>query len=280
MGTGIPTVLEKRLLTGVPLAIGVLAIIAWAPSGVVSAVMAAAMLIAAWEWADLAGLRGTAARFVYVGGVAGLIALAALVALPIQSVWQVPGLLWWLGVAVWLLDGARRPSPLALPVWLRALAGVVTLTLAWVSVTAIHMRPGTGALWLTVLVVLVWGADIGGYFAGRRYGRRKLAPRISPGKTWEGVAGGLALALTAMLLLIAAAGGTRAGFPGYGWLLPVAVLVIALSVVGDLAESLLKRQAGRKDSGRLLPGHGGLLDRVDALLAAAPVLAGALAGVP
>ena len=272
--------LRQRILTAVPLALAVLAIIWQAPAAWMQAVMAVAMLVAAWEWADLSGYRRASLRLAYVAVVAALLALAALIDLPAQAVWRVPGLLWWLAIGVWLLYEARRRAPARLPGWLRGGAGLITLTLAWVSVAAIHGRPEDGPFWLTVLVVLVWGADIGGYFAGRRYGRHKLAPSISPGKTWEGVVGGLVLAVTTVMVLRVIAGGAYGDLPGYGWLIAVAVMVVLLSVVGDLSESVLKRQAGRKDSGRLLPGHGGLLDRIDALLAAAPVLAAALVSVP
>jgi phosphatidate cytidylyltransferase len=244
--------LKQRVLTAVPLALVVLAIVWWAPGIWTQGVMAAAMVMAAWEWADLAGLRAGAARLGYAGSVAGLIAVAALLDVPARAGWQVPGLIWWLGI---------------------------TLTLAWLSVSAIHARSGLGPLWLTLLMGLVWGADIGGYFAGRRFGRRRLAATISPGKTWEGVAGGLLLALLVALGVERISAGAAGDMPGLAWLLPVTVMVVVFSVVGDLAESLLKRQAGRKDSGRLLPGHGGLLDRIDALLAAAPVMAAALVSV-
>jgi phosphatidate cytidylyltransferase len=122
-------------------------------------------------------------------------------------------------------------------------------------------------LWLIWVFMLAWGADIGAYFAGHAFGRRKLAPRVSPGKTWEGVIGGLALALAVCAL------GAFWLTPGWvGWL-PVIVLLVAVSVFGDLFESVLKRATGVKDSGTLLPGHGGVLDRIDSLLAVLPVFA-------
>ncbi len=271
--------LKQRMLTGVPLALVVLALVGWAPSVWIEAVTAAAMVMAAWEWADLAGLRAQAARFAYAALVAGLIAAAALLDAPTRAGWQIPGLIGWLGVAVWLLSVSRRSAVPPLPGWLRGAAGLVILTLAWLSVVAIHARGALGPLWLILLLGLVWGADIGGYFAGRRLGRHKLAATISPGKTWEGVAGGLLLALLVAVVLHRVGAGLGAQMPGLVWLLPVAVMVVLASVLGDLAESVLKRQAGRKDSGRLLPGHGGLLDRIDALLAAAPVMAAALVSV-
>jgi phosphatidate cytidylyltransferase len=123
---------------------------------------------------------------------------------------------------------------------------------------------------LLLALLIVWGADIGAYFAGSRFGRRKLAPRISPGKTWAGVYGALALAA-----LVAAVGGWLLGFDAAGCIALVlaAWVTVAASIVGDLTESLLKRHAQVKDSGALFPGHGGLLDRLDSVLAALPVFA-------
>ena len=146
------------------------------------------------------------------------------------------------------------------------LAGWLVLVPAGAALAALHARPGGPALVMTLLAV-VWAADSGAWLAGRRFGRTRLAPRVSPGKTWEGVAGGL--------LAGAAAGAAAAWwFPLTSWvLLLAAVLAAGASVVGDLYESLCKRRAGVKDSGRLLPGHGGLLDRIDGLTAAAPVYA-------
>jgi len=145
---------------------------------------------------------------------------------------------------------------------------------AWVALVELQAR----SPWLVLAAMgVVWIADTAAYFAGRRFGRRKLAPRVSPGKTWEGVYGALfAVALYALALAPLA---QRAGFEGASGtattlaFVVVVMLLAAVSVVGDLFESLLKRQAGVKDSGSLLPGHGGVLDRVDALLAAMPFAA-------
>src|SRR5690606_18505160 len=115
---------------------------------------------------------------------------------------------------------------------------------------------------IIAVMLLVWGADIGAYFAGKAFGKRKLAPRVSPGKSWEGLYGGLASSLLITLLI-----GLQQGWEGSGLLLALggAVLVVLVSVVGDLTESMFKRQAGIKDSSNLLPGHGGVLDRIDSL---------------
>ncbi|MEX0386153.1 phosphatidate cytidylyltransferase [Spiribacter onubensis] len=268
--------LRQRVLTAIPLVMLVLAVIWLLPGVWLQGLFAVAALIAAWEWAGLSGFDGRLGRLGYVVVLAAVLAVLAASDAAASQIWLIPGLLWWLAVAVWVLAQARRGHCYRLPFWLPAVAGLITLALAWLGIVAIHSLPVSGPFWVTLLMALVWGADIGGYFAGRRFGRHKLAPAISPGKTWEGVAGGLLLGLLLALLLQQVGAATLSGLPGLGWLLPVATMVISLSVIGDLAESVLKRQADRKDSGQLLPGHGGMLDRIDALLAAAPVMAAAL----
>jgi phosphatidate cytidylyltransferase len=119
-------------------------------------------------------------------------------------------------------------------------------------------------------MVLVWGADIGAYFSGKAFGKKKLAPRVSPGKSWEGLYGGLAASLAITLVV-----GLQQGWSTLSVLLALAgaALVVLISVVGDLTESMFKRQSGIKDSSNLLPGHGGVLDRIDSLTAAIPLFA-------
>ena len=140
-------------------------------------------------------------------------------------------------------------------------------TLATAAIDAID---ASGHRWLLAALALVWAADSGAYFAGRRFGRRKLAPTISPNKTIEGAIGGLVAGVAVALAFGAFAGATLAQLP---LLALVAVATVLASIVGDLVESLLKRQAGAKDSGTLIPGHGGVLDRIDGVLAALPVFA-------
>ena len=155
-----------------------------------------------------------------------------------------------------------------------ALVGWIALTGAWVALVALQAR----SPWLVLAAMaIVWIADTAAYFAGRAFGRHKLAPQVSPGKTWEGVYGALAAVAVYALALVPLA--DAAGHSGVvtpaavaGWV-ACALVLVALSVEGDLFESLLKRHAGAKDSGRLLPGHGGVLDRIDALLAAMPAAA-------
>jgi phosphatidate cytidylyltransferase len=149
--------------------------------------------------------------------------------------------------------------------WLAALAGLVVLVPAWVGMARLlKVEGGNGEELFLFLLVLVWAADIGAFFAGRRFGRVKLAPKVSPNKTWEGVLGGVIAGL-----LAAAAGAVWFGFSPTSFVALCAAVVLA-SIVGDLTESMFKRFAGLKDSGKMLPGHGGVLDRIDSVTAAVP----------
>lgn len=239
------------------------------------------MAAAGWEWA----------RLNQAGSVAAVLQALALVLcglLTLSSPWRddLPLALWgaivllWAVSALWVLR--RGPANWAdVPRGLRWALGLIALWAAWLAL--IHAR-GLGINFLLSMLCVVWMADIAAYFGGRAWGRRKLAPAISPGKSWEGVWSGLVgvLVLAAVWIAVDA----RFPFDGaslftrvhqaYGSLvLVLALLVLAgLSVVGDLIESLVKRACGAKDSSRLLPGHGGVLDRVDALL---PVMPAALA---
>jgi phosphatidate cytidylyltransferase len=196
------------------------------------------------------------------------------------------GGLWWAGTLLWGVGGAlllrRGPAGWsALPKGLRWALGPLLLWLAWL---ALAQARTIGVNFLLSAMGVVWVADISAYFCGRAFGQRKLAISISPGKSWEGVYGGVAGVLLLSVLWIwiesqfnldsASVFKLLQQRLGWGGLLLVALLLTALSVVGDLFESLVKRAAGAKDSSRLLPGHGGVLDRVDALL---PVLPAALA---
>lgn len=234
---------------------------------------------AGWEWGRLNGLLPAAA-------VALGLAVGATCVLAWQAGWATaaPPALWWLAVLAWVVGGALalRGGPAAWPHLarpLRLLLGWLILCVAWLALTAARQR-GLGFI-LSALCV-VWAADIAAYFGGRRFGRRKLAPSISPGKSWEGVWSGVAgVALLALLWLALEAAwpalgpSVFAGVLGRAGPAGLAVAVVALcalSVVGDLVESLAKRAVGAKDSSGLLPGHGGVLDRIDALLPVLPAV--------
>jgi len=255
------------VLTAVPLLAGLLLVLFAAPVWVAVAAGTVLMALGAWEWSAFAGWRSPLERGGYVAGIA--LAMAVLAWL-VPEVIRLPvvlwiALFWWVLAFFWIL---RYPTPV--PPGISAVAGFLVLVPAWLAMVAILTLPRAGPELLLLVLCVVFAADIGAYFAGRRFGRAKLAPSVSPGKTWEGLAGGLLLAG------LAAALGARIlnlpvsfmGMTGLG--------IAALSVVGDLTESMFKRSVGLKDSGHLIPGHGGVLDRLDSVAPALPTYALAL----
>lgn len=221
------------------------------------------LLAAAWEWSGFLGSQSLARRAAFVVTVIALCALA----------WRFTGssaslrlVLWvalgfWSLALLWVFVFPRRVNASMV-----AGAGLLALSLAWVALVRMRVDLGGGERAVLYSLFIVWVADTGAYFAGRALGGRKLAPVVSPGKTWAGMWGGLAAcSILAVVTAIVVDVPWQA-------LLPVTLVVSVFSVVGDLAESLCKRFAGLKDSGSLIPGHGGVLDRFDSLLAAAPLL--------
>jgi phosphatidate cytidylyltransferase len=170
------------------------------------------------------------------------------------------GLVWWFAALIWAFF---YPTPITRPVgWI---CGALVLVPAYVALVSLYsLRPSV----LLFALVIIWAADIGAYFAGKSFGRIKLAPRISPGKTWEGVIGGLAA-----VVLVGVAVRLYWLEIDVAVIIPFCLAVATLSVVGDLTVSMFKRSAGLKDSGRVFPGHGGVLDRIDSVTAAAPLFA-------
>jgi phosphatidate cytidylyltransferase len=228
------------------------------PRAGVAALMALFIAVGGLEWARLCGLDGLAARLY-----AAAIVLVLLVMFSFE-LWRpafvAASAFWVIAVPVWFRLGMRREQRLAL-----AAAGFLVLVPPALAIVALAPRDA-----LLVLAV-VWIADTAAYFAGKRWGRRKLAPAISPGKTWEGAAGGLAAAAAyAMILSILFAGVEAKRMAAF---IGAAALLVMVSIVGDLFESAAKRQAGVKDSGTILPGHGGMLDRIDSATATLPVAA-------
>lgn len=227
----------------------------------------AVVTLGGWEWAQLAGFSAQPVRIAYATVVALL--LCALYLLPQLAPWLLlAALVWWLVATLLVVSYPRSKMYLQAPLS-KPLIGLLILLPAWQGLVLLKQWPLGNGLIIAVMI-LVWGADIGAYFSGRAFGKRKLAPQVSPGKSWEGVFGGL---LTC--LLIALAIGLYRHWSGAELLLALAstALLVMVSVVGDLTESLFKREAGIKDSSNLLPGHGGILDRIDSLTAAIPVFA-------
>ncbi|MGI4838618.1 MAG: phosphatidate cytidylyltransferase [Janthinobacterium lividum] len=223
--------------------------------------------LGAWEWARLAGFEGQGARCVFAAVVAVL--LTILHHAPVLAPWVLAAAVAWWALATRLV----LTYPTSAEHWKgsvrRLVIGLLVLLPAWQGLVYIKALPLGNWLILAVMV-LVWGADVGAYFTGRAFGKRKLAPQVSPGKSWEGVYGGLAVCLLVTLVV-----GLTYHFTARQLLgaLVAAAIVVFISVVGDLTESMFKRRAGIKDSSNLLPGHGGVLDRIDSLTAAIPVFA-------
>jgi phosphatidate cytidylyltransferase len=250
--------IRQRIATAVVLAAGLLLVLFALPLWLSALLLGLLLAIGAWEWSALARLQrtGTRAGFVFLTVLAGLAAAAAgekalgWLLLADVSAWLL-GLFWML----------RYPVPV--PPWFSLACGLVVLSIGWALI--VHLLGDWGALWALFVFGIVAAADVGAFFAGRRFGRRKLAPTVSPGKTWEGVVGGL------LLVSIVASGGAQIlGVPIRAAVL-AAIAVAAFSILGDLTVSMLKRSAGLKDSGQIFPGHGGVLDRIDSLLAALPL---------
>ena len=260
--------LRTRVITAVILAPLVLALIVYAPSAWFAVAMGVIGVLSAGEWARLSGVAGRRAE-----ALNGLIVALACIALWFLPALQLPLLIaavvWWGAAVIAVISFPARThwwdSPhLLLP------SGLLVLTATWLGLVQLQ-HDARGPLVLLQLLFMVWSADIGAYFAGRAFGRHKLAPAVSPGKTWQGAAGG---ALLAVLIGSAMAYWTVIGVGASMVMMALACLgIAAVSVLGDLTESMLKRQRGMKDSGSLLPGHGGLLDRIDSLLSTAPLWA-------
>ena len=256
--------LKQRLLTAIVAVVVLLTVLFVAPPWLARLVIAALFIAAAWEWSAFLGLTHAAGRFIFV----------AAIAVAQYVLWQaepnVQGYLplgiavaaWWCTALAWLfVFPTRIPGPVA---WL---SGGLVLLPAYLALDWLYFQ---SPLLLLGLLLIVWLADIGAYFSGRQFGRVKLAPKISPGKTWEGVIGGLCV-----VLLATTAAAVYLGL-SLTVLLPFCAAVALLSVVGDLTVSMFKRHAGIKDSGSLFPGHGGILDRIDSVCAASPLFVAGL----
>jgi phosphatidate cytidylyltransferase len=254
--------LRKRIITAVVLAVLFLAVLLWLPPLATVIVMTALVLAGAWEWSAFLRPTLSIARVAYVALLAVLLlGVRYLAADPeVRHLILITALVWWLVALGWIIFAPRSVAS-----WSAGLAGVLALVPAWVALVWLRYLPN-GQYWVLFTLLLVWGADIGAYFAGHRFGRTRLAPDVSPGKTWEGVVGGFALSA-----IVAVAGSAWFALPLYAFV-PLCLAAVGFSIVGDLTESLLKRFAGVKDSGTLFPGHGGVMDRIDSVTGAAPVL--------
>lgn len=269
--------LRQRVITALMLAGAFIATLLFAPYRVQCVLFAAVASAGAWEWSALSGARSTPARLAYTA-VIPLLCWGLWVVLEMdgaqsaaaaQPLLAVSALLW----SAMLLGLKYYPAGRSVwsQAWIRALMGWAMLTATWLAVSICLTLPSGSAV-LFLLILTVATADIGAYFAGRRFGRHPLAADISPAKTWEGFWGGL-LCVTLLVTLVWHNLPLSQLHLGWGSLLALGLATAGASVVGDLTVSLLKREVGLKDSGSLLPGHGGLLDRLDSICGAAPVFA-------
>jgi phosphatidate cytidylyltransferase len=268
--------LKQRIITAVLIVLALFAALAYLSVPALSGVFALAVLMAAWEWANLSGFASRAGRSIYVAvcalGMALLAWQSGLYAeqnfLVLREIF-IAACLWWAIALLWV-----KAYPLSSGLWgskgARSVMGLLVLVPAWLALSYLRSLP-EGVYLILVVIGLVVAADVGAYFTGRAFGKAKLAPAVSPGKSWAGFWGGLASCLTLMAIL------WRIWPDGMPISLPAALglaLVTGLaSVLGDLLESMIKRHRGIKDSGNLLPGHGGIMDRIDSITAAAPVFA-------
>lgn len=262
--------LRTRLISAVILIPLVVYGVLYTSTTAFSIVLGAILVAGMWEWGRLAGLHTPLTRMLFAAVVAGLLWLCHVAG---PQAFAVPVLLiacsWWLCALVWLTRPKLCADSVPLCLIVKLVAGLLVSVPAWTVLVLMHSATDDGPVLVLVLLIMVWLADSGAYFAGRFLGRHKLAPLVSPGKTWEGVFGGLLTsvlfaALVGWLLL-------DADLPWVTKFMLVTLVAMMFSIVGDLFVSLLKRQSGLKDSGTIIPGHGGIFDRIDSLVAAAPL---------
>jgi len=279
--------LIQRIITALILAPAAISAIFYLPLNYFATVLMAVIAIGAWEWGPLMGFETKTRRSLFVVVTCALISVIWFI-MPTESIWleskklhESATFILWLSVIWWLISAVLMFAyPKYSGFWsshrsIRGIFGWLTLVPTWLAFIVIRSNnypddPYHGAQLLMFLFLMVWSADIGAYFFGKAFGKHKLMPNVSPGKTLEGFLGGVFCAC--VLIAIAAY--------QIGWnseqiltVLIITVLISTVSVLGDLNESMFKRQAGVKDSGSILPGHGGILDRIDSLTATAPVFA-------
>ena len=268
---------RTRLLAALVMAPFAIAAILLLPTEWMVALAAVVFLAGLWEWFDLAGIEDSLARTALL--VANLGLMVAIVwgsrastgfSMALLQVATIVGVIWWLVALAWLGRYRFAGGDTSYARVLKLGAGALAVIPAWSALAWIHASEPNGHRWLLAALMIVWAADSGAYFAGRKFGKHKLAPRVSPNKTIEGLIGGVVAGVVVGVAFALFAGATPAQLPIVAL---VALVAVLFSVVGDLFESLLKRHADVKDSGHLIPGHGGILDRLDGVLAALPVFA-------
>lgn len=258
--------LKQRLLTAailVPITLGVLFFV---PPPIFCLLLALVALVGAWEWTTLMEVKQFSARLLYL--ILMLIAFFNALFIPISLILCV-SFIWWLFAAMLIMIYPKGARWWGKSFFWRGLMGVFVLLPCWTALNYIrNQNDGTYAL--LFLFILIWGADSAAYFTGKKWGTMKLAPQVSPGKSVQGILGAIVFSIGITLLMLWMC---QISFHGWPWMVALSIITILFSIIGDLFESMLKRRVGLKDSGHILPGHGGLLDRIDSLTAASPIFA-------
>lgn len=257
--------LLARVLTALVLGPAVVAGIVFLPAWAMQTVFALVVFIGALEWSALSGIEHRVGRIVYASTLVAVMVAVYAIVIELGAAFELLGAatVWWLVATLWVVSYQLTGRPLLRTRGARGVLGWLVLVSGWCSVSLLLVQEPR---LLLAFFAMIWSADVFAYFGGKTFGRRRLASRVSPGKTWEGVA--CALAGTLLLAGLASPVLRPSSLPA---LLAVVAVSVLVSIIGDLVESLLKRSSGAKDSGSLLPGHGGVLDRIDSTLAAAPV---------
>lgn len=266
--------LKQRIITAailIPVIVGLLLYVSPLTFGIISAVI---ILMGFMEWMALMKIQSLGARLLYLFVMLMLMFSLGFVppdkGLPVVYSIFLIATIWWILASVLVVIYPRAATCWAQNKLITSVMGVLIFLPCWAAMNFLRNSSPIGMYILLYVLVLIWGADITAYFVGRLWGKTKLAPSVSPGKTWEGVFGALGFAVVMSLVM-----GLLAQPPSKMLLLGIgsSVVTVIFSIFGDLFESAMKRQAGCKDSGNLLPGHGGMLDRIDSLTAALPVYA-------
>lgn len=253
--------LKQRIITALLLGLPIVAVLLYAPPLWITVILALIMLLGAWEWSGFIRPLHPLLRFVYVVIIACIMAIWFFNPDSIQSYSLLfVAVLWWIAASAWVVFFPEVTAQSVVGV-----IGILVLLPMWIALVTLVQHLAHGGRLILALLLIVAATDIGAYFTGRALGKHKLAPRVSPGKTWEGVGGGL-LSATLIALVLA----KWLSVPATGFVV-LCLVTAGFSIIGDLTESLFKRHAGLKDSGSILPGHGGVLDRIDSITAAAPV---------
>ncbi|PKI14704.1 phosphatidate cytidylyltransferase [Colwellia sp. 12G3] len=279
--------LKQRIITALILAPAAVSAIFYLPINYFAGLLMAIIAIGAWEWARFMGLVNTIQRLSYAAVTTALIG-GLWFLLPVDETWLVVSgvqheitsllwlsVLWWIFAALLMFFYPKSNAFWASNKFIIAIFGWLTLVPTWLAFMVLRTNnymidEFQGAQLLMYLFMLVWSADVGAYFVGKTIGKHKLMPNVSPGKTLEGFFGGV---LFAAILTVVVGLSLEWSNNDFITALLVTLLITSISVLGDLTESMFKRQAGVKDSGTILPGHGGILDRIDSLTATAPVFA-------